>query len=208
MPIGTALRGAALALLVAALPALSAETVPPPADTALSSAPFLPRIGRARDFTLTGTSGNPVRLSGLDGKVRIVDFVYTSCGSACPLLTQRLATLQDRLAAAGEGGRVAFLTVTVDPEHDDQAALDAFAKRHGADLANWSFLTGQPEQVRPVLVAWNEWTQALADGVLDHPARLYLIDRAGYVRDIYSLSFFDERQAFLDIQQLLAEPAS
>ncbi|MBI4271464.1 MAG: SCO family protein, partial [Candidatus Rokubacteria bacterium] len=41
---------------------------------------------------------------------------------------------------------------------------------------------------------------------IDHPARLYLLDPAGRVREIYSLSFFDERQAFLDIRALLREP--
>jgi len=40
---------------------------------------------------------------------------------------------------------------------------------------------------------------------IDHPARIYLIDPRGDIREIYSLSFFNERQAFLDIQALLRE---
>ena len=42
-------------------------------------------------------------------------------------------------------------------------------------------------------------------GRLTHPARLYLIDRRGGIREIYSISFFDERQAFFDIKTLLRE---
>ena len=42
----------------------------------------------------------------------------------------------------------------------------------------------------------------LPSGELDHPARLHLIDAAGRVREIYSLAFFDEEQAFLDIAAL------
>lgn len=38
-----------------------------------------------------------------------------------------------------------------------------------------------------------------------HQARPYLIDRRGRVREIYSLAFFDEDQAFRDIGALLEE---
>jgi cytochrome oxidase Cu insertion factor (SCO1/SenC/PrrC family) len=57
-----------------------------------------------------------------------------------------------------------------------------------------------------VLRAYDEWLRPLANGEIDHPARLYLIDQRGRIREIYSLAFFDERQAFLDIQALLQEP--
>jgi protein SCO1/2 len=178
------------------------------ADPALAGRPFLPRIKPARDFALADTSGRTVRLSALAGRVRVVNFIFSTCPSACPLLTQRLALLQEALAAAGKGDAVAFLTVTVDPARDDRATLAAYADRFGADLRTWSFLTGRPEEVGPVLAAWDEWTRRLPSGELDHPARLYLIDRGGTVREIYSLSFFDERQALLDVEALLAEPAS
>jgi protein SCO1 len=196
-------------------PALAATPAPTSAapgpgltDPALAGRPFLPRIKPARDFALTDTSGRLVRLSGLAGRVRIVNFIFSTCPSACPLLTQRLALLQEALAAAGRRDAVAFLTVTVDPARDDQATLAAYADRFGADLRGWSFLTGRTEEVGPVLAAWDEWTRRLPSGELDHPARLYLIDRGGMVREIYSLSFFDERQALLDVEALLAEPAS
>jgi len=40
---------------------------------------------------------------------------------------------------------------------------------------------------------------------MDHPARVYLFDRAGRVREIYALEFFDQRQAWLDVRALLRE---
>ena len=42
-------------------------------------------------------------------------------------------------------------------------------------------------------------------GEVDHPARIFLVDRAGRIREIYSLAFFDERQAWLDIRALLRD---
>jgi protein SCO1/2 len=59
--------------------------------------------------------------------------------------------------------------------------------------------------LRPVLAAYDEWTRPQPNGEIDHPARLYLIDRRGRIREIYSISFFDERQAYFDIQALLRE---
>ena len=60
--------------------------------------------------------------------------------------------------------------------------------------------------MRPVVAAYDEWTRPQAGGEIDHPARLYLIDPRGRVREIYSISLFDERQAYFDIQALLPEP--
>ena len=45
----------------------------------------------------------------------------------------------------------------------------------------------------------------MPDGDLDHPARVHLIDPDGQIREIYSLAFFDGRQALIDIRALLQE---
>jgi cytochrome oxidase Cu insertion factor (SCO1/SenC/PrrC family) len=66
-------------------------------------------------------------------------------------------------------------------------------------------LRDEPSRLTPVLHAWDEWTRRGGDGELDHPARVYLLDRAGRVREIYALEFFDQRQAWLDVRALLRE---
>jgi cytochrome oxidase Cu insertion factor (SCO1/SenC/PrrC family) len=69
----------------------------------------------------------------------------------------------------------------------------------------WRLLREEPERLGPALAADDEWTRRAPRGEIDHPARLHLIDARGRVREIYSLAFFDERQALLDIQALLRE---
>lgn len=171
---------------------------------ALSAAPSLPVIRPAPDFTLLDAAGRAVRLSELRGRVVLVSFIYTSCSSACPLLTARMAVLQQRLRDTGvAGGRVRFLSLTVDPARDSADALGRYAKSFVVDPGAWQFLRGEPEELSPALAAYDEWTRVLPNGEIDHPARLYLIDQRGQIREIYSLSFFDERQAFLDILVLL-----
>ncbi len=188
--------------------ALAHETRPAPvtpAEPAVSTAPKLSVIGPAPDFELQSTSGRPVRLSGLRGRVVLLSFIYANCPDACPLVTQRMALLQGRLSRAGLQARAHFLSVTVDPERDSADSLAVYASRFGAVAGRWQFLTDAPSALRPVLAAYDEWTRRQPGGGIDHPARLYLIDQQGRIREIYSLSFFDERQAFEDIHALLRE---
>lgn len=83
--------------------------------------------------------------------------------------------------------------------------LADYAERFDAVDSNWRFLRDEPAAARSVLAAYDEWTKPLPNGELDHPARVYLIDRRGNIREIYALAFFDERQAFIDIHTLAEE---
>lgn len=168
--------------------------------------PSLGVIGPAPPLALVDLDGRAVSLAEFRGRVVLLSFIYTSCPSACPLVTQRMAVLQRRLTEAGLfPSRASLVSVTVDPDRDSIAALARYAKGFGADPRGWKFLRERREALGPVLSAWGEWTKPLPNGEIDHPARLYLLDPAGRVREIYSLSFFDERQAFLDIRALLGE---
>jgi protein SCO1/2 len=206
------LRRPALVLLATAWlvldghgPAAPHVVAPRPRDPALSATPSLPRIKPAPDFALPDTTGRLVRLSGLRGHVVLVSFIYTSCTDACPLVIQRMAVLGDRLERDGLGARVLLLSITVDPTRDSPEVLARYAARFRANPARWRFLRDEPGRLEAVLAAYDEWTRARPGGDIDHPARLYLIDSGGVVREIYSLTFFDQRQAFLDIRALLRE---
>jgi protein SCO1 len=170
----------------------------------ISEAPRLPVIRAAPDFTLFDVKGRQVRLADLRGRAVLVAFVYTDCKSACPLLSHRMGRLQSRLAAAGLADRATLLSITVDPEHDTAEVLARHAHELRAGEA-WHFLRAEPVTLRKVLSRYDEWSRRLPGGDLDHPARLHLIDAAGRVREIYSLAFFDERQALQDIAALLRE---
>src|SRR5947209_7689197 len=90
----------------------------------LSTHPSLGVIGRAPRFTLGDPEGRPVSLTDFAGRIVLLAFIYTSCPSACPLVTQRMAVLQRRLTAAGLfPSRVNFVSVTVDPDRDTTETL-------------------------------------------------------------------------------------
>src|SRR5256712_5624642 len=162
--------------------------------------PSLGVVGRAPPFTLGDPEGRPVSLTDFAGRIVLLAFIYTSCPSACPLVTQRMAVLQRRLTAAGLfPSRGNFVSVTVDPDPDTTETLARYPKGFGADPRGWKFLRDASDALRPMLAAWDEWTKPPPAGGTHPPARLYLIDGGGRVRRLYTASLFDSRPALLDI---------
>lgn len=175
-------------------------------EQAVSANPTLSVIARAPDFVMRDPSGEQVNLSNYRGKVVLLAFVFTTCPGVCPLISQQMAFLQGQLKREGLfGSKTVMLSVTVDPKTDTAEVLRAYAKTFGADPAGWRFLREDPPKLDPVLKAYDEWTKLLPKGEIDHPARVYLIDQAGNMREIYSLAFFNEQQTLLDMKALLAE---
>ncbi len=171
---------------------------------ALSANPRLTVIADAPDFALHDPNGKLVRLSDLRGRTVLVAFIYTTCTTTCPILSRQMAKLQGQLKREKMlPGRVMMYSVTVDPARDSAAVLARYASDLRADPAGWVFLRDNSEALLPVLDAYREWTKAMPDGEIDHPARLYLIDAQGRIREIYSLAFFDPRQAMIDIRALV-----
>jgi protein SCO1/2 len=204
---GRAMHSLLLAALVGAASLAFAAQEP-----AVSANPQLSVIARAPEFALRDTGGDTVRLAGYRGRVVLLAFVFTSCPGVCPMISQQMAALQARLKQERLfGSKAAMLSVTVDPDTDSAEVLAAYARTFGADAAGWRFLREDAAKLDPVLKAYDEWTKLLPPrpgtqgAELDHPARVYLIDAAGNIREIYSLAFFNDRQALLDIKKLLSE---
>src|SRR4029450_1267661 len=101
----------------------------------------LPKIAPAPAFTLTSQDGTQVSLADLRGKVVAVTFIYTSCIDTCPVLTALMAHVQDKLGQ-DFGEKVAFVSITVDPERDTPEVLKQYADTFGAYLKGWSFPPG------------------------------------------------------------------
>jgi protein SCO1/2 len=134
----------------------------------------------ASDFTLTDQDGQPFTLSSLQGKVVLIDFIFTSCPGPCPLLSLKFSQLQQRL---GErlGKDVMLLSVTIDPKRDTPAVLKDYAQRYQANLQGWKFLTGSTRDIIITATTYGADYQAGAEGIIDHRLVTCLIDRTGMV---------------------------
>src|ERR687891_1159481 len=153
----------------------------------------LPTIGAAPDFALTSQDGAEVTLASLRGKVVAVAFIYTFCPDICPMLTDKMARVQDELGA-DFGTDVAFVSITVDPERDTPEVLKEYAEVFDADLAGWSFLTGAPAAVREVAQKYGVAVAPGPDGQVDHTLLTTLVDRHGIMRVQYLGYRFDPEE--------------
>jgi protein SCO1/2 len=164
----------------------------------------LPTIGPAPDFSLTSQDGAPVSLSDFRGKVLAVTFIFTSCADTCPLLTAKMAQVQDALGA-DFGKSISFVSITVDPERDTVAVLKDYAHTFGANLKGWAFLTGTQAAIDDVVARYGIFAARAETGDIDHTFLTSLIDRDGNIRVQYLGVRFDPEEFRRDLLSLVAE---
>jgi len=165
----------------------------------------LPRIGPAPEFTLTSQDGEKFALASLRGKVVAVTFIYTSCTSTCPVLTPMMSFVQDQLGA-DFGAKIAFVSITVDPERDTPEVLKEYAQAFGANLAGWSFVTGSSEAIQDVRRRYGVFALKAANGNVDHTFLTSIVDRRGILRVQYVGVGFDLNEFRRDLLSVLQEP--
>jgi protein SCO1 len=151
-------------------------------DTALnpSAAAKVVAVGRpVPDFTLTDQSQKEIHLSQFQGKVVALTFGYSRCPfpNYCFRLSNNLASIERRLHDRA-GHDLVLLTIVIDPEHDQGAALTEFANVWKADPAIWHFLTGPLMEVRQIAGTFGMdfWSD---EGLLTHSLHTVIIDRKG-----------------------------
>jgi protein SCO1/2 len=165
-----------------------------------------PALGDVGAFALTDQAGRATTAQTMRGKVWVAAFMFTRCPTVCPRITRRMLELQQ--AAAKEGVALQLVSFSVDPEHDTPAVLAEYAKKYGADLASWRFLTGDLAVVRQTseqgfkLAFEGKPTPEAEHFGLMHGSHLVLVDGAGQIRGYYRTS--EDAQ----MKQLLVDAAS
>lgn len=103
-------------------------------------------IRSVRDYPLPAVSlvredGKPVMLADAlnDGRPVVLTFIYTTCTTVCPLTSQTLSDLQDKLGMSRAS--VHLVSISIDPEQDTPAKLREYAQRFGAG-PQWQHYTG------------------------------------------------------------------
>jgi protein SCO1 len=109
-------------------------------------------------------------------------------------------------------GKVTVLSF--DPEHDTPEAMRLYGGSHMADKGGlpWYFLTSpSPMELRPMLEGFDQDLSVVLDengkstGSLSHVLKVFLIDRRGSIREIYTTSFLLPQVLLNDIRTLLIE---
>lgn len=164
----------------------------------------LPVVGQAPEFALVDQHGARKSLADLQGRVLAVTFIYATCKDTCPMLTAKMAQIQQKLGA-DFGKRVHFVSITVEPEIDTPEVLKAYADKFGADPAGWSFLTGPSADIQQVVRRYGAFAKRMKPGDVDHLFLTSLIDRKGVLRVQYLGYRFDPDEMLRDLRSLLRE---
>jgi len=85
----------------------------------------------------------------------LVDFVYTTCTTICPILSINFTNFQKTIIE--ESGSTQLVSISIDPEFDTPKAMKAYLKRYNAK-PGWDFLTGTRDDISRVLKAFNVFT--------------------------------------------------
>jgi protein SCO1 len=189
----------ALALVVLASLVSSHDVFDPSSNGSL-----LPKIAPAPEFSLTSQDGEQLKLADFRGKVVAVTFIYTLCTNTCPVLTPMMSFVQDRLGA-DFGAKIAFVSITVDPEHDTPEVLREYAQAFGANLAGWAFLTGPPAAIREVTRRYGVFASKNTSGEVDHTFLTSIIDPRGILRVQYLGARFNPEEFQRDLLSLVDE---
>jgi cytochrome oxidase Cu insertion factor (SCO1/SenC/PrrC family) len=210
-----------LAGLTTVAPAGEADEPRPPLD-------FVPpepgtyqlhRIMRAPDGQVLTVDGRRQPLSRFTReRITLLGFIYTTCvdPEGCPLAYQVFDRLRDEIQATpAVADKVQFVTLSFDPARDSPAAM----KRYAGSLleeergVRWYFLTTRSVgDLLPLVEGFGQDVRYSVDRStgrpvrqLSHVLKVFLIDRSGYVREIYTSTFLHPQTIMGDIKTLLME---
>ena len=93
----------------------------------------------------------------LKDKVVAINFIFTNCQGACPLMTRQMTMVRDMLGV-DLGTDIHFVSISIDPVRDTPAAMKEFAETHDADQAGWRFVTGNPDNLAFIVKRLGQYT--------------------------------------------------
>jgi len=108
------------------------------------------------DVVLVNQDGRKVRLRELlaADKPVLLDFIYGTCTTICPVLSAGYSNLQRKLGE--EAQQVHLVSVTIDPEFDTPEVMTEYLRRYNR-RPGWDFLTGSRADIDRVLHAFDAY---------------------------------------------------
>ena len=179
----------------------------------------LPMIQDAADGWVLERDWLPRRLSNYThGALTLLSFVYTYCSDpiGCPLAYETFDTVRRRvLADPALRTQVRLVSLSFDPSHDTPQAMQAYGGEQArAKEVPWHFLTTYSTQfLLPILADFGQDVdveldaKGVATRTRTHMLKVFLLDRRGQVREIYSAAFLHPEVIVNDLKTLALEQA-
>lgn len=136
------------------------------------------------DFSLVNQNGDTITQDYYKDKIYIADFIFTTCPTICPIMTDHMVLLQEKLK---DNAQVLLLSHTVTPEIDSVPQLKKYALEKGVNDAKWNLVTGDKKQIydlarKSYLVAKDN---PFKEYDLIHTENFVLVDTKKRIRGFY-----------------------
>lgn len=108
------------------------------------------------DVVLVNQDGAKVRFKSYleTGRPVMLDFIYGTCTTICPVLSASFVNLQQKLGA--DSRKVRLVSISIDPEHDTPKVMKDYLKQYRAK-PGWDFLTGSRADIDRVMHSFSAY---------------------------------------------------
>lgn len=156
-------------------------------------------------FSFIDQHGKSITEKDIEGKVHVANFIFTSCGSICPVMTKHMKLVQDSF---GDNSQVVILSYSVTPWIDDVSRLKAYAVDNEITSPQWHLLTGNKAAIytlaRQSYFAEEDLGFTKDSTEFLHTEHVLLIDQSKRIRGIYNGTLqLETEQMIKDIKSLL-----
>ena len=168
-----------------------------------SSLQHIKKFHKISNFHLVNQNGNNISQEFYHNKIYVADFFFTTCPSICPIMTNNMLKVQEKIK---NDPNVLIVSFSVDPKTDSVAQLKKYAKEKGVDDLKWNLLTGDKKQIYDL--ARKSFFVAEIDEDSDsndiiHTENFVLVDPDKRIRGFYDGTNLDEIKNLISDLSLL-----
>lgn len=157
------------------------------------------------DFSLVNQNGSTITQNDYKDKIYIADFFFTTCQTICPIMTNHMAKIQEKIINDDE---VMLLSHSVTPEIDTVAQLKRYALKKGVNDKKWNLVTGDKKEIYKLARKSYLAVKDNGDGGpfdMVHTENFMLIDKKRQIRGFYDGTSEEDINRLLDDLSVLKE---
>lgn len=164
---------------------------------------YIKKYHRIADFSLTNQNGEKITQKNYENKIYIADFFFTTCPTICPIMTDNMTYLQEKLL---KNKNILLASFSVTPDIDNVEVLKDYALEKGVLSYKWNLLTGDKKMIydlarKSYLVVKNDGDGGKYDMI--HTENFVLIDKEKRIRGFYDGTNKEEMEKLLNDVEIL-----
>lgn len=164
---------------------------------------YIKKYHRIADFSLTNQNGEKITQKNYENKIYIADFFFTTCPTICPIMTDNMTYLQEKLL---KNKNILLASFSVTPDIDNVEVLKDYALEKGVLSYKWNLLTGDKKMIydlarKSYLVVKNDGDGGKYDMI--HTENFVLVDKEKRIRGFYDGTNKEEMEKLLNDVEIL-----